>query len=43
MNIYKFVTPSEPITFKAENDKIVHVTMGFECLEVGRENEIILH
>jgi hypothetical protein len=25
MNIYKFITPSDPITFKAENDKIAFV------------------
>lgn len=25
MNIYKFVTPSDPITFKADNDKIAFV------------------
>ncbi len=29
MNIYKFVTPSDSITFKAENDKIAYACVLF--------------
>ena len=29
MNIYKFITPSDPITFKAENDKIAYACVLF--------------